>query len=90
MNDNNNPLNTAQLYNPLTQSLSPTGNLTMARYGHSATLLINGMVLIAGGYDINGNSTDTTELYDPLKGTFTGGRQHASGAVPSYYSAAEE
>ena len=40
-----------------------TGNMTTARAGHSATLLRNGKVLIAGG----GSSA---ELYDPLAKTF--------------------
>ena len=31
---------------------------------HSATLLFNGKVLVAGGRDVNGNSLVTTELYD--------------------------
>lgn len=47
-----------------------TGNLTTARYGHTATLLPNGKVLVAGGS--NGNSLlISAELYDPALGTWS-------------------
>ena len=47
-----------------------TGAMGTARAAHTATLLQNGKVLIAGGF----NSTDvlaTAELFDPATGTFT-------------------
>ena len=60
------------------QSLSPadapftfgnTGSLTTARVDHTATLLPNGKVLVAGGY--SGGSLASAELYDPASGTWT-------------------
>lgn len=61
----------AELYNPTTKAFTPTGSLSTARDEHTATLLNNGMVLIAGG----GNRTPTylasAELYDPATGTFS-------------------
>ena len=50
----------------LTDSLDP------ARSHHTATLLQNGMVLMAGGFDdSNGNKFASAELYDPASGTWT-------------------
>src|SRR5947207_14649143 len=47
-----------------------TGSLATARYFHTATLLPNGKVLVAGG-DGNGHSQESAELYDPASGTWT-------------------
>ena len=47
-----------------------TGSLITGRNGQSATLLNSGMVLIAGGYGING-ALATAELYNPITGSFT-------------------
>lgn len=44
-----------------------TGDMTVARSDHTATLLDNGKVLIVGGFGI----ATTAELYDPVAGTFT-------------------
>src|SRR5207247_85261 len=58
---------------------SPTGNMTVPRTGHTATLLPNGKVLIAGGANIEVGRAEevwaTAELYDPNTGAFssTGG-----------------
>ena len=46
-----------------------TGSLATARDGHTATLLLNGKVLVAGGYP-NG-ALSSAELYDPATGTWT-------------------
>ncbi|MCI0341011.1 MAG: Ig-like domain-containing protein [Planctomycetales bacterium] len=40
------------------------------RYGHTATLLTNGKILVAGGGDER-TVWDTAELYDPLSDTFS-------------------
>jgi hypothetical protein len=59
-----------------TGAFSPTGRMTVARTLHTATLLPNGNVLIAGGrihrvQDYRGTATATAELYDPVTGTFS-------------------
>src|SRR2546425_571535 len=45
--------------------------LNQARAGHTATLLINGTVLIAGGKDAAGQPLASAELYDPATGHYT-------------------
>jgi hypothetical protein len=63
-------LTSAELYNPATATFSTTGSLNTGRYGHTATLLNNGKVLIAGGTN-NSTRLSSAELYDPTTGTFT-------------------
>jgi hypothetical protein len=48
-----------------------TGSLNTARYSHSATLLQDGRVLVAGGYDTNLVRTNSAELYDPATGSWS-------------------
>jgi hypothetical protein len=50
-------------------TFTPTGSTTIARSGHTATLLPNGKVLIAGGYT-GSVQLASAELYDPATGTF--------------------
>ena len=47
-------------------TFTATSNMTAARAGHTATLLPNGKVLIAGGTGL-----PSAELYDPVTGLFT-------------------
>ena len=59
----------AELFDPATNTFTPTSDMNEPRDGHTATLLPNGKVLLAGGWNQQGR-TATVELYDPQTGTF--------------------
>jgi hypothetical protein len=68
-------LDVAELYDPATDSWSPTGSMNVARRSATSTLLPDGRVLICGGGDSvstgSQNSIQSCETYDPTTGTFT-------------------
>ena len=59
-----------ELYDPTTGTWTKTGSLPVARYGHTATLLPNGKVLVEGGWN-DKTSFASAELYDPMSGKWT-------------------
>ena len=61
----------AELFDPATNSFSPTGSLGAARAGHVAVLLGDGKVLIAGGVGPGWTFLSSAELYDPATGRFS-------------------
>jgi galactose oxidase-like protein len=68
----------AELYDPTSGTWTPTGSDIYPGYGrgmHTATLLPNGEVLVAGGFQaVVGASSGTiysAELYDPVTGIWT-------------------
>jgi hypothetical protein len=64
----------AELYDPSTNTFTPTSDMVTIHIGSTATLLNNGKVLIAGGIKPdcrNVCNADSPELFDPSTGTFT-------------------
>ncbi|MFF3713058.1 Kelch repeat-containing protein [Streptomyces phaeochromogenes] len=70
-----NGLRSAELYDPLTHAWTATGSLATPRWGHSAALLPDGSVLVAGGSTIRSGRTTTAlrsaERYDPVSGKWS-------------------
>jgi len=56
-------LASVELYNPATGAFAPTVNMTTPRAMHTATMLADGRVLLAGGLDANGTSLASAELF---------------------------
>jgi hypothetical protein len=59
-------------------AFTPTGSVTVARNGHTATLLFDCRVLITGGL-LSHDALASAELYDPQTGTFS-----ATGPMAAY------
>jgi hypothetical protein len=64
---------TVEIYDPISNKWTLTGELKTARRGHAATLLRDGRVLVTGGYDGTAATTalNKAETYDPATGVWT-------------------
>jgi uncharacterized delta-60 repeat protein len=70
--NNRTPLDSAEIYDPVTGLWTRASNLAAGRWAHTATYLPNGKVLVAGGYGSGGSFfLNTGELYDPKMNTWT-------------------
>ncbi len=77
----------AEIFDATTLKFRPTGSMHHARIAHTATLLSDGRVLIAGGRGSEVNAS--AEIYDPKRGTFqetgrmtTARYKHTAGLLP--------
>ncbi|MBW3577862.1 MAG: hypothetical protein KY462_09015 [Actinobacteria bacterium] len=68
------PTATAEVYDPASETWTPIGDMLVPRFEHTATLLPDGRVLIAGGLGVEGDEVGpvaSAELYDPNTRTFS-------------------
>jgi hypothetical protein len=65
-------LASAALYDPARGAWARTGDMLSARTDHTASLLPDGRVLVAGGIDDRSRALDSTEMYDLSRGLWTG------------------
>jgi N-acetylneuraminic acid mutarotase len=63
-------LDSAEIYNPDTDTFSDAASMSVPRAMHTASLLPDGKVLVAGGYDAT-SELSSAELYDPAADTWT-------------------
>ncbi|MEU9144235.1 kelch repeat-containing protein [Streptomyces sp. NPDC048349] len=68
-------LDSAEVYDPVGRSWSDAGRMGQARCGHSATLLRDGRVLVAGGAAARSPDSEralaSAEVFDPQSGRWT-------------------
>ncbi len=60
----------AEIYDPATGTWGPARSMSNIRYGHTATLLLNGRVLVVGGWT-GSDYLSGAEIYDPATDTWT-------------------
>ncbi len=78
-------LNSAEVYDPVANSFTPTGSMLHNRGVHAAALLPNGKVLVSGGFccgDATGQSPlASSEVFDPVIETFSATGDQSSGTA---------
>ena len=74
--DGSTALDSAEVYDPSTETWSPTTPMSTARVHPTATVLVGGRVLVAGGAT---DGSNILELYNPTTGTWTHAGQMETG-----------
>lgn len=72
--DGTGPRATAEIYDPATDRWTSTPRMHVRRFAHTATLLEDGRVLVAGGWGgctPDCHALSSAELYDPVSNTWT-------------------
>ena len=64
-------LSSAEVYDPATNSFSPTGSMGTARIGASAAALPDGRVLVVGGSPDDLSAFASAEIFDPATNSFS-------------------
>lgn len=64
------PISSAEIFSPVTRASSSPGYMNIARMSHTATILTDGTVLIAGGGYDGLSPTSSAEIYNPVIGSF--------------------
>jgi hypothetical protein len=70
VNDTLVPVASAERYVSASIGFEQLPDLSVARYHHTATRLLDGRVLLAGGFDASGAALASAELYSPDTGAF--------------------
>ena len=68
-------LTSSELFNPTNSTWAVTGSRVPVRYAHTATLLDDGTVLVAGGHDY-GTTIDSSLIYTPGTGAWVATTAH--------------
>ena len=69
-----NPIDTAEIYDPLSNTWAYTQQkMSAPRAGHAARLLVDGTVMLIGGIGNNNEALASTEIYDPNTDSWSDG-----------------